>query len=290
MFQLRSLAGDPNSDIEELLNKALLVSRKLKIKKFRKWCELELEGYGDKKLPKYRNIKGQLKAFNPQRGLIPFIIPDELNEIVTSLSIRQSVGDIRNLLMQEGNSFQYLINNQAKNALMNLQDRFVQLEPRIMVYRPQLMSICTRVRNIIYNWCLQLEEDGILGKGFKFTKKEKEVAMSVTNFNIKKMQGVVGNISGGTINQNNQMNIKGMDFDSLAKHLADNNVTFSDIQSLKDAIEHDPTPTEPNRFGEKVGGWISTMMGKAANGTWDIGIATAGTLLADSLAKFYGLA
>lgn len=290
MEQLQTLAGDPSSDIEELLNKALFVSRKLKIKKFRKWCELELEGYGAKnKIPKYRQIKGQLKALNPQRGLIPFIIPDDLNEVVTSLSIKQSVGDIRNLLMQKGDSFQYLINNQAKNALMNLQDGFTKLEPRIMVYRPQLMSICTKVRNIIYNWSLQLEEDGILGEGLKFTKKEKEVAMSVNHFNIKNMQGVVGNISGGTINQNNQMNIKEMDFDSLAKHLADNNVAFSDIQTLKEAIEHDPIPAEPNKLGDKVSGWIASMMCKAASGTWDIGIATAGTLLAESIAKYYGL-
>ena len=49
--QLQELALDPNSDIEGLLNKALFVSRKLKIKDFRKWCELELEGYGKEELP-----------------------------------------------------------------------------------------------------------------------------------------------------------------------------------------------------------------------------------------------
>lgn len=290
MLQLQGLASDPNSDIEELLNKALLVSRKLKIKEFRKWCELELEGYGDKTLPEYRKLRGQLKAFNPYRGLIPFMIPDDLNEAITTLRIRQSIGDIRVLLMQKGDSFQYLINNEAKNALMSLQEGFVKLEPRLMLYRPQLMSICTKVRSIIYNWSLELEEDGILGEGLKFNEKEKEKAMSVTHFNIKNMQGVVGNVSGGTINQNNQMNIKEMDFDSLAKHLAENNVPFSDIQSLKDAIEIDPTPTEPNKLGSNVSNWIGSMVGKAASGSWDISIATAGTLLAESIAKFYGIA
>ena len=186
MEQLQSLAGDPNSDIEELLNKALFVSRKLKIKKFRKWCELELEGYGDTKLPEYRKIKGQLKAFDPHHGLRTFMIQDELNEAATSLKIRHSIGDIKNLLMQKGDTFQYLIDNQAKNALMSLQDGFAKFEPRIIFYRTQLMSICTKVRNIIYRWSLQLEEDGILGEGLKFTKKEKEVAMSVNHFNIQK--------------------------------------------------------------------------------------------------------
>ena len=113
--------------------------------------------------------------------------------------------------------------------------------------------------------------------------------MSVNHFNIKNMQGIVGNVSGGTINQNNQMNIKEMDFDSLAKYLAENNVSFSDIQNLKNAIEVDPTPTEPNKLGEKVSGWIGSMVGKAASGSWDISVATAGTLLAESIAKFYGL-
>ena len=80
-----------------------------------------------------------------------------------------------------------------------------------------------------------------------------------------------------------------MDFDSLAKYLAANNIAFSDIQTLKEAIQHDPIPTESNKLGENVSVWIATMMGKAANGSWDIGIATAGTLLAQSIASFYGL-
>jgi hypothetical protein len=134
-----------------------------------------------------------------------------------------------------------------------------------------------------------LEEDGILGKGLKFTDKEKEVAMSVNHYNIQNMQGVAGNISGGTVNQNNQLNIQKMNFDSLAKHLTDNNVAFSDIQALKEAIDNDPVPTEANKLGEKVSAWIGSMVGKAASGSWDISVATAGTLLAESIAKFYGI-
>lgn len=289
VLQLQALASDPNSDIEELLNKALLVSRKLKIKEFRQWCELELEGYGKNEIPKYRKFRGQLKVFNPYHGLQTFIIPDDLDEVVTSISINLSVGEINNLLKQDGDSFENVISNQAKQQLMSLQGGY-ELEPRVMFKRSQLLGIPSKLRNIILNWSLQLEEDGILGEGFKFSKEEKEAAMSVNHFNIQNMQGVVGTVSGGTVNQNNQMNIKGMDFDSLAKYLADNNVAFSDIQALKEAIEHDPTPTEPNKLGEKVSSWIGSMVGKAASGGWDISVATAGTLLAESIAKFYGLA
>ena len=181
-----------------------------------------------------------------------------------------------------------VISNQAKRQLMSLQGGY-DLEPRVIFKRSQLLGITSKLRNIILNWSLQLEEDGILGKGLKFSDKEKEAAMSVNHFNIQNLQGVAGTISGGTINQNNQINIKEMDFDSLAKYLAANNIAFSDIQTLKEAIQHDSIPTESNKLGENVSGWIATMMGKAANGSWDIGIATAGTLLAQSIASFYGL-
>lgn len=288
VLQLQSLASDPNSNIEELLNKSLLVARKLKIKEFRKWCELELEGYEKNTLPEYRKFRGQLKVFNPYHGLQTFIIPDDLDEVVTSISINLSVGEINNLLKQDGDSFENVISNQAKRQLMSLQGGY-DLEPRVIFKRSQLLGITSKLRNIILNWSLQLEEDGILGKGLKFSDKEKEAAMSVNHFNIQNLQGVAGTISGGTINQNNQINIKEMDFDSLAKYLAANNVAFSDIQTLKEAIQHDPIPTESNKLGENVSVWIATMMGKAANGSWDIGIATAGTLLAQSIASFYGL-
>ena len=288
VLQLQSLASDPNSNIEELLNKSLLVARKLKIKEFRKWCELELEGYEKNTLPEYRKFRGQLKVFNPYHGFQTFIIPDDLDEVVTSISINLSVGEINNLLKQDGDSFENVISNQAKRQLMSLQGGY-DLEPRVIFKRSQLLGITSKLRNIILNWSLQLEEDGILGKGLKFSDKEKEAAMSVNHFNIQNLQGIAGTISGGTINQNNQMNIKEMDFDSLAKYLAANNVAFSDIQTLKEAIQHDPIPTESNKLGENVSGWIATMMGKAANGSWDIGIATAGTLLAQSIASFYGL-
>ena len=288
VLQLQSLASDPNSNIEELLNKSLLVARKLKIKEFRKWCELELEGYEKNTLPEYRKFRGQLKVFNPYHGLQTFIIPDDLDEVVTSISINLSVGEINNLLKQDGDSFENVISNQAKRQLMSLQGGY-DLEPRVIFKRSQLLGITSKLRNIILNWSLQLEEDGILGKGLKFSDKEKEAAMSVNHFNIQNLQGVAGTISGGTINQNNQINIKEMDFDSLAKYLAANNIAFSDIQTLKEAIQHDSIPTESNKLGENVSVWIATMMGKAANGSWDIGIATAGTLLAQSIASFYGL-
>ncbi|MEN4982205.1 hypothetical protein [Acinetobacter modestus] len=290
VLQLQALASDPTSNVEELLNKALVVARKLKIKQFRKWCEMELEGYAPEKIPNYRKFKGQLKVFNPYYGIQPFIIPSELDEVITLIEIPQPIGNIINLLNQDTETFRKQLSNDQISILIELQNTFAPLEPRVIFYRTELMSIITKIRNIILNWSLQLEEDGILGEGFMFSEKEKEAAMSVNHFNIQNMQGVVGSVSGGsTINQNNQLNIKENEFNTLAKYLMQNKVEFSDIQNLKNAIDADSIPKEPNKLGSNVSNWIASMMGKAANGSWEVGIGVAGTLLAEAISKFYGL-
>ena len=67
-----------------------------------------------------------------------------------------------------------------------------------------------------------------------------------------------------------------MDFDSLAKYLAANNIAFSDIQTLKEAIQHDSIPTESNKLGENVSGWIATMIGSYNEVSGRAGNAPAG--------------
>lgn len=288
VLQLQMLASDPSSDVEGLLNKALLVASKLKIKKFKKWCEIELDGYSDDRLPTYRCFKGQLKVWNPYHGFQSFLIPHDLDELVTSVKMHEPIGQIKNLLSQKGDNYGRSLPNSAKKILMNMQGSYGPLEPTVLVVRTQLLAILTQVRNEILKWSIELEEKGILGRGLKFTDKEKESAMSINNYNIGNFQGIAGNVIDSTVNQNNQMNVYAKDFDSLARVLADNKVAFSDIQELKSAIEVDDQPTEPNRLGINVSEWIGKMIGKAATGSWEISVATAGTLLAEAIGKFYG--
>lgn len=309
VIQLQNLASEQEADIEDLLRKAFLVSSKLNLKEFGEWCKNELEGYNSvDELPNYRIITGELKFLNPTRGFIPFSgdLGEVINQICTS-KYQQPLAYFTNLLgTNEGptltkrlpdeiqkifNDIQYKQHRkQLGNLYISSIDSFFSPFLGYVIYgRSQFLNIFSEIRNKILIWSLELEKEGILGEGLQFSVREKAAAMSVNNFNIQNMQGVAGSVSGGTINQNNQMNIKGMDFDSLAKYLAENKVPFSDILDLKDAIDLDPTPTEQNKLGSHVSNWIGSMVGKAASGGWDIGVATAGILLAESIAKFYGL-
>ncbi|QOX00297.1 MULTISPECIES: AbiTii domain-containing protein [Acinetobacter] len=295
IIQLQKLAIDSSSNVEEVVRLALIAATKLKLKDFKKWCKNELEGYNDKKIPAYRKTRATLKAFNPLRGNIPFFITDpDMQDAVTYYEIRQPLSNLISLLNGKSNSFEIQMPNEWISILMKMQEEtgtFSPLMPKLLLTSSHFQNVVDSVRQEVLNWSLELESQGILGEDFNFTKTEKQTAEKMTSntFNIQNMQGVVGSVNGGTINQNNQMNIKENDFNSLAKYLMENKVEFSDIQSLQSAIDQDPIPTTPSKFGANVSSWLANMMGKAASGSWEIGIATAGTLLAESLAKFYGL-
>ena len=75
----------------------------------------------------------------------------------------------------------------------------------------------------------------------------------------------------------------------MATYLQQQGVSKEDVSDLEQAIREDPEPKSPQKFGSKVGAWIGKMVSKAASGGWEVTVATAGTLLAAAISKFYGL-
>ena len=62
----------------------------------------------------------------------------------------------------------------------------VPLQATRRLSRSAVVGIIDAVRNMVLDWCLQLEEDGILGEGLVFTAKEKAAAAQsnyVINYN-----------------------------------------------------------------------------------------------------------
>lgn len=285
--QLQFLAIDSESDIEEILDKALFVASKLKIDDFKAWCKQEIDGYELAQVPEYRKFKGDLRFLEKFAALTPINLPPSVDELITSVKLSQSIGELNSLLKKKSPTFLIPLSTEQRQLIMEIEDNNIS-EPFIVLARYQLESVKKRVKSIVLNWSLELEEKGILGQGLKFTEKEKGIAMSIKNYNFENFQGIVGNVVNSTVNQNNQMNVYHQDFDSLAKVLADNKVTSADIQELKHALAVDDVPTEPNRFGKHVSEWIGKMVGKAATGSWEISVATAGSLLSGAISGYYG--
>lgn len=83
-----------------------------------------------------------------------------------------------------------------------------------------------------------------------------------------------------TVNKGNQ--------DILKKALQSHSVDNEDINKLLEVIDTEE-PVSKENFGDKVNKWVYTMMGKAMDGSWKVGIGAAGGLLAKAIANYYGI-
>ena len=294
VIELQELASSGDNDIGDVLRKTLMIATKLGLTDMRQWALAELNGYkGDsrKNLPSYRVIHGEIKVHNPMRGLIPFQVPPDWHDAISRIDVNESLESILQLVKssKDGNkgAITYSFSPEVEKQLMDVQEGDLQLRPLRTIGVNQLTSILSATRTKILEWALALESDGILGEGLLFSEKERQAAMH--NISIQNFQGVLGNVDGGSsVNQTNSQQITAADFSSLARYLAKNGVSQEDVEDLECALREDPKPITSDAFGPKVSNWIGKMMGKAAGGGWQIGVAAAGGFLANALGKFYG--
>lgn len=292
--EIQSLASSESSNIVDLLRKCLVVSKKLKLTEFEKWVDSELNGYSNPAdVPDYRIIRCTMHLHNPYRGLVPLIIEDsEIEQYFTNIPVVQSIGSLKALLNKHVDGYLTMPLSGEEASYINSQTGGYNLPPVRRASVSQVHGILDSIRNKVLQLALGFEEVNIIGEGMSFTSDEKKQASELQNITIENFQGVFGNVTDSTVNQTNTIEIKQNDFESLAAYLKDElNVDFSDISSLKTAIDEDCQSKDiaTGTFGHKVSGWMGTMIAKAASGTWGVSVGAAGGLLANALTKFYGL-
>lgn len=113
--------------------------------------------------------------------------------------------------------------------------------------------------------------------------------------NIMQQNNITNSGDGNLFNtgDNNRINqtvtIEKGNFEQLKQSLLDNGIGEAEIIELEQIIDTDiPTYTE-KKFGTKVNSWIQKMMGKALDGSWQIGVGAAGGVLSELFMKYYGM-
>jgi hypothetical protein len=174
--------------VSDLLRKALVVARKLKLQEFQKWIENELNGYaGDQEIPDYRESFGQVRAWNPMRGWMPVIMEDpKVGELLSHRRSGQAITELEDLVIGSKSNSQFHM--PFPQSLQRQLGRSFGYDTEISLFvdRSSLVGVVETVRTIILNWALKLEEDGILGEGLSFSSTEQESAQrspqNITNF------------------------------------------------------------------------------------------------------------
>jgi hypothetical protein len=177
VLELQRDALDASVTVLALLRKALVVARKLNIQEFQHWIQSELDGYsGGSELPQYRFMYGELKAHNPYHGWIPIIIPPEIHEFISKRPVHQPISQIESLIENTKNANSSLVTMPpGLDNLLRSYD-YIPYEMAIHIDPSQAHGVLEAVRNVVLNWSLKLEEDGILGEGVTFSQEEKQIA------------------------------------------------------------------------------------------------------------------
>src|ERR1017187_998540 len=164
VLQLQAECLDSHVSILEVLRKALVVARKLALADAQVWIEKELNGYksGDS-APPHRLLTAQIRAWNPYHGWQPVIFEDHQEEaFLSKCFLGQPVGELEDLVKSGKDTVQFPFQSDNERRLMDGLDGPVEMSTR-HVSRSAVSGIIDAVRNMVLDWCLQLEKDGILG-------------------------------------------------------------------------------------------------------------------------------
>ena len=288
VIRLQEIASNEDISIKELLRKALIVASKLNLDDFKDWIENEINGYGkNSEIPKYRNVIGEIKAYNPYNDIwIPFIWPNA-PEGVYNRKINQRISEIEYNLKSTKGILVVPFSSDQQSILMKHFES--PIPPSLIISRASLVGIIESVRNVILEWSLKLEKEGILGEKMVFSEEEQSRAANNQLIQIENFYGILGNTIKGTINQEINFSIKKDDIKSLLSYFQSKGICEEDLKELKDIVMSSPKPTQKRKFSKEISSWIGKMVAKASEGAWNIGINVATNLLIIALNKYFGL-
>lgn len=164
--------------VSDLLRRALVITRKLKLNEFESWVDKELNGYSGQanETPEYRRLRGEPRAWNPYHGWQAITFgsgSSEMGEIISMRPAGQRVAELEELIEGDDNLMMpYSYEHQA------IIGQAIGFQTQVALFMPKthLVGILDAVRNILLNWSLKLEEEGIFGEGLTFTQEEKQAA------------------------------------------------------------------------------------------------------------------
>lgn len=298
--EIQSAAVDQSSDLGTILRKCKILAARLGSQPLESWLLYESNGYPpDNQVPDYRewglilkgNFYGSSGSSLQNAPIPPMCLPKEVQEEYLKYKCRQSIASLEAMLKKIENinkNFRVPTGDLAVVLGMNVYQGQNCIEAWAEVGVGQILELLNAVRNRILDFVLAVwKKDPEAGELSKMSDHTIPQSTITQIFNTT-IYGGSANLVGSAIDSSIAFNIINNDFPSLEHALKEKGITAEDIAELKTAVDTDLKPESAKNFGPKVSEWIAKMMGKAASGSWEIGIGAGGSLLAMAIAKYYG--
>jgi AbiTii len=267
------------------------------------WVSNELEGYSLKDtLPKYRIYRCQVigtftvgyTQYNDQQ--IPTAgLPESLEDSIRSVEFYQSISGLENLYKSSTSGVLEMalpaeLTGIIGNNWQKMGNPYLHLiNARKKVAAAAVNEVISVVRNRLLDFMLKIDEEyGNITDitDLKTKKEEINTIMSQTIINTSGDGNVVN--TGDKAKIDAKIKITKGNKEELIKHLEEIGLTSEDTAELAEIIDTEEPNQEKKTFGSKVNAWTTKMLGKALDGSWNVGIGAAGSLLAEAIGKYYG--
>jgi hypothetical protein len=296
-------------DNDKSLNSALLKTKvlasRIKNKDLSEWVNKESNGYdSEKELPPYRknigcHIKGDYIAGNMKYSNQPIPIIGLDEAFKSSLSQTHFTNSILALesLTKDSKSatlmypFPAEIVGMIEENWIEMGNPYLRLiNAKKIIPTTAVKEILVQVRNKLLDFMLEIDSEyGNLTEIKDLSEKTNEISkiMSQTIIN--------NNGDGNILNTGKNAKIEAKIYitknntEELKNHLSEIGISDADTEDLIEILKVDKPNYDNETFGQETNNWIQKMLGKVLNGTWEIGIGTAGTLLAESIKAYLGM-
>jgi hypothetical protein len=295
---------DTDKSISSSLLKTKVLASRLQNKVLLNWVTNELKGYDrSSELPAYRRYKGNLTGtyingnmqYNDQP--VPTIgLKREFEDILHSMDFNQSISSLE-ILKEENKSgklehtFPAEVTGLIEQNWRKMGNPYLQLiNCKKSISVNAVVEILAFVRNNLLDFMLKIDSEfGSITELEELITKKEEIA-TIMNQTIINNSGD-GNVvnTGDKTKISSTINIRKGCKEELAKHLHDIGLSKNDTSEIIEIIDTEKPNYENNIFGQKVNSWTQKMLGKALDGSWNIGIGAAGNLISEAIKTYYGM-
>jgi|APLak6261678615_1056124.scaffolds.fasta_scaffold00157_27 hypothetical protein len=296
-------------DCDKSLNSALLKTKvlasRINNKDLSDWIDKESKGYdSENELPDYRKnistyIKGDYLAGNMKftNQPIPIIgMNDKYKNILSKVNFPNSILALESLVKDSNSqTLMYPLSAEIVGMLeenwVNMGNPYLNLiNARKIISTNSVNEILVQVRNKLLDFMLQIDKEyGNLTEIKDLSEKSTEISKIMN-------QTIINNTGDGNILNTGKnakieakINIQKNNIEELKNHLKEIGISESDTDDLIEILNEEKPNYENGTFGIKTNGWIQKMLGKALDGSWQVGIGTAGTLLAEGIKGYFGM-
>jgi len=259
------------------------------------WVNRELNGYSeDEELPEYRKVPAQVLAnlasmtWTAQSHPIPIghLEKHEQEQLQTAY-MRQSLAVLQKYASSDG-ALESPIPLEANQRLGETLAKGVHIQRAWSeIQAASVVQILTEVRSRLLDFILGLKNE----LPDDPSRQEREAVDAMSLFN----NSVLGDNATIVIGDKNKTQVINQHLvgnkDALAHELKKYNVHDDDIGELFEALDEDEergVDHESKQFGESVKLWMTGMLSKAVEASWNIELGIASSILADALKHYYG--